>query len=190
MRKPSKKPASVEQPVECRSPLIDEAKPDPNIRLELEQRASYRFSRIANQHTRYLAEMFSSQFGLTVNTWKILSIVGRYAPISGVEASQHSNLEPTKVTRAVDRLVEQGFVFRRPDPEDRRRIVLTLSTKGKRAFAETERIRQRMEAKFLEPLSPTELETLYVALDKLDRRAMELFPRGAGTKSDNESELD
>jgi DNA-binding MarR family transcriptional regulator len=145
------------------------------IRLELDQRASYRFSLLSKQETRCLAAMYGPKYGLSISTWKVLSVIGHFAPISSSEAGKRTSLEPDKVTRAVDSLVEQGLVLRRQDPDDRRRVILSLSAKGRRTNDDIERVRHVLELEFLGILTPDEIETLYTVLDKLSDRAAEIF---------------
>jgi DNA-binding MarR family transcriptional regulator len=145
------------------------------IRLALDQRASYRFSLLSKQETRCLAAMYGPKYGLSISTWKVLSVIGRFAPVSATEAGKRTSLEPDKVTRAVDSLVEQGLVLRRQDPDDRRRVILSLSAKGKRTHDDIDRVRHVLELEFLGVLTPDELETLYTVLDKLADRAADIF---------------
>lgn len=149
--------------------------PPDSRQLGLDRRTSYRFSIIARRQTRCLAEMHSAVCGLSVNGWKLLSVVQYFGPLSASEAGAHTSLEPAKVTRGIDSLVEQGLVLRREDPADRRRIILSLSTQGQRIHGKVERVSRALEHKLLSVLTSKELETLYLALDKLERRSSEIF---------------
>lgn len=155
--------------------MRDRLRPRGEIRLELDQRASYRFSLLTRQETKCLAAMYGPKYGLSISTWKVLSVIGRFAPISATEAGKRTSLEPDKVTRAVDSLVKRGLVLRRQDPEDRRRVILALSAKGKRTHDDIERVRHILEIEFMSVLSAEERETLYTVLDKLAARAAEIF---------------
>jgi DNA-binding MarR family transcriptional regulator len=119
--------------------------------------------------------MYSEKFGLTVSTWKVLSAIGRFGPLSATETGTRTNLEPDKVTRAVDALTGQGFVARRQDSGDRRRVVLSLTAKGKRVHESVSKVRDALEHEFLSVLAPVEIAALYSILDKLESRAMEIF---------------
>jgi DNA-binding HxlR family transcriptional regulator len=88
---------------------------------------------------------------------------------------QFVSLEPDRVTRTVDVLVKQGIVARRQDKQDRRRISLSLTAKGKRIHEQIERVRYALEYEFLSVLDDTELETLYRILDKLEPQAKSIF---------------
>jgi DNA-binding MarR family transcriptional regulator len=101
--------------------------------------------------------------------------VGRFAPLAAVEVGQFVSLEPDRVTRTVDVLVRQGIVARRQDKQDRRRISLSLTAKGKRIQEQIERVRYALEYEFLSVLDDGELETLYRILDKLEPQAKSIF---------------
>lgn len=130
---------------------------------------------IAARHARALSAMYTERFGLTLNTWKVLSVVGCLGPLSATEAGSRASLEADKVTRAVDALAGQGFVLRRQDAEDRRRVILSLSTKGRRVHDAVAQVHDAMEREFLSVLAPVEIAALCGILDKLDARATEIF---------------
>ena len=136
----------------------------------LEERTTYRFSILAARQTRCLSEMYLQKFGLSVSQWKVLPIIGYCGPMSAKEVGERTSLEPEKVSRAVDQLVARGFVTRRSDLKDRRRVVLSLASKGKEVFKESERLREAIEAEFLDVLGPKEKSTFHRILDKLERR--------------------
>jgi DNA-binding MarR family transcriptional regulator len=145
------------------------------VKVDLKQRTTYRFSLILKRLVDCLAEMHQTKFGITINGWKVMSVVGRFAPLAAVEVGQFVSLEPDRVTRTVDVLVKQGIVARRQDKQDRRRISLSLTAKGRRIQEQIERVRYALEYEFLSVLDDTELETLYRILDKLEPQAKSIF---------------
>ena len=145
------------------------------VKVDLKQRTTYRFSLILKRLVDCLAEMHQTKFGITINGWKVMSVVGRFAPLAAVEVGQFVSLEPDRVTRTVDVLVKQGVVARRQDKQDRRRISLSLTAKGKRIQEQIERVRYALEYEFLSVLDDSELETLYRILDKLEPQAKRIF---------------
>ena len=97
--------------------------------------------------------------------------------MSSTEVGRHTSLEPDKVAaRATDQLVRAGLVVRQQDPRDRRRVILSLSAKGKQGFNDAiEEVRRAIEIELLTVLTPRELDALYAILDKLDERAATIF---------------
>jgi DNA-binding MarR family transcriptional regulator len=69
--------------------------------------------------------------GLTAQQADALYVLGKAEPISLKSLGEMLIAESGHPSRLVDRLVEAGFVERVPAQDDRRRVVLTLSTKGR-----------------------------------------------------------
>ncbi len=145
------------------------------IRLELGERASYRFSILSARQVTQMAGVTLKQFGLTGNTWRVLSIIGYYGPMSATEVCEHASLEADKVTRAVDILSCKKIVLRRRNRRDRRKVVLSLSARGRRVYNEIERHRHVMELDLMSVLDADERDALYEILDKIEQRADEIF---------------
>ena len=55
----------------------------------------------------------------------------------------HLAVSKQSVTRLVDPLVERGFITRRVDPDDRRRVIHTITAKGKRALTRTDAVLEK-----------------------------------------------
>ncbi|MFF5138674.1 MarR family winged helix-turn-helix transcriptional regulator [Streptomyces sp. NPDC013157] len=66
----------------------------------------------------------------TVEEWRVLSLVGdgRGHPMS--EIAEHALMPAPSLTKLVDRMVADNLVHRRPDPHDRRRVLLHLTPRG------------------------------------------------------------
>lgn len=141
------------------------------VRLTLEQRITYRFAIISKRLTGSLAAMHKSKYGLNVNGWKVMTVVGRFGPLAAFEVAKFVSLDPDKVTRTVDQLVKQGYILRRQDKVDRRRISLSLSARGRKVHDEIEQVRCALEIEFLSVLDRSELSGLYATLDKLEASA-------------------
>jgi DNA-binding MarR family transcriptional regulator len=152
------------------------------IKLGLEYRSAYRFAIISLQTTRSLTGLYRKH-GLNSGGWRTLALIGNYEPIHPSRMAALTSVEPDKITRAVDRLVEKGLAVRTADKADRRRIVLHLTARGRRVYAEIERVRREVEARFLSVLSKDELASYYSILDKLESQARRLF-LGTGALAD------
>src|SRR5690606_1734846 len=58
--------------------------------------------------------------GLTRAQWRVLAQLRRREGINQASLAEIMEIEPITLGRHIDRLVEKGFVERRPDPSDRR----------------------------------------------------------------------
>ncbi|MFI7670152.1 MarR family winged helix-turn-helix transcriptional regulator [Nocardia sp. NPDC049526] len=70
-----------------------------------------------------------------------LVVIGQAGPLSLKDLGDLLIAEAGHPSRLVDRLVEAGLVAREPLPEDRRHVVLTLTSRGRERVVEIERIR-------------------------------------------------
>ena len=148
------------------------------IKLGLEHRSAYRFALISAQTTRSLTWLYRKH-GLTVSGWRTLSLIGHYQPVHPSTIAERTSVDPDKVTRAVDRLVQKGYVVRSTDKVDRRRVVLRLTARGLRAYNEIEKARRKVEVEFLGVLGKEELASFYALLEKLEAQARHMF-KGEG----------
>ncbi len=71
------------------------------------------------------------------------------------------------MTSRLDRLELAGLVRRLPDPEDRRGVVVELTTDGMKAWDQAASIQARKEAFFASALTPVEQKRLNALLRKL-----------------------
>lgn len=148
------------------SPARHDARPfDPTFRT------TYRFALIATLGMRCLSGLFTGRHGLTTNGWRALNIIGRYEPIHPSEVADRTTMERDRVTRTVDTLVAAGWVSRRADPQDGRRVQLRLTRGGRVVYRDVERLRLAIEGELLGALADDELRVFYAAVAKLEARA-------------------
>jgi DNA-binding MarR family transcriptional regulator len=145
------------------------------IRFDLQERSTYRFWLLVTQMQKCLAQFHVTRIGRPANGWKIMMVAGRRAQVSAAEAGRLTDLEPDKVTRIVDQLVAKGLMIRTQESADRRRVQLSLTSAGRRAYHQLDDVRRAIEIDFLGALAPRERATLYRLLDKLQARASAMF---------------
>lgn len=83
----------------------------------------------------------------------------RRGPMTLTEIAEHIGADAPYTTTIVDKLEAQGFVERRPHPEDRRRKLVTLTAAGQEAVAAANAAWRRPPAA-LAALPEQDLETL------------------------------
>lgn len=98
---------------------------DPLYELALSVKAVQReLERVTNEAMRPL--------GLTAAQADAVFVIGQAGPLSLRDLGELLIAESGHPSRLVDRLVEAGLVERRPAEDDRRRIELSLTAKGRR----------------------------------------------------------
>ncbi len=155
--------------------------------LTLETFLPYRLTVLANSVNRILARLYEQKHGLTVAEWRLLAILARFGPLSANGVCQRSAMDKVRVSRAVARAVAGGLINRGVDSADRRRSVLTVTSKGRAIHDQIVPLALDQEAVLLEALEPHEVEMLFGLLDRLQTRAQEL--RGQ-PEADSEDDSD
>jgi DNA-binding MarR family transcriptional regulator len=129
---------------------------------------SYRLSVLSAHFARFVAPIYVTRHGLNVAAWRILANIARHQPLSQKELAEYTAVDATKVTRAIDMLVQMKFVIREVDANDRRRAVLTLTDKGRAVFEDVAAIITRADDALLSTLDPAERRALLSALEKME----------------------
>ena len=73
--------------------------------------------------------------GLSLSEGRSLSAIGAFAPLSVNALARMANLDKGQASRAAQSLVDQGLVAKAPSPSDARGVVLTLTPRGRKAWA-------------------------------------------------------
>lgn len=96
--------------------------------------------------TQRLESALRASADLSTEQWRVLTMLadGSGHPMSEIAA--FAMVPPPTLTKIIDRLIERTLVYRRVDTEDRRRVLVFLSTRGAELYrvagaevAETER---------------------------------------------------
>lgn len=140
----------------------------------LEERISYRCSMISARIARFLAPMWESHYGLTVDSWRILAIVGRYGPLSAKDVATRTSTDAFHVSRAIERLSRKKLIKREVDPEDRRRARIQVTPAGRTVHEAVQRVLTAIENELLAGLGERERTILRQGLATLDERALAL----------------
>lgn len=91
---------------------------------------------------------------LSISGVRALSCVAANPDISVSDVAQHLLVGVPTASKLVDELVARRFLTRAPDKRDRRRLVLRVTPKGRRALATAARPAQRQTAALLAQLEP------------------------------------
>ncbi len=81
-------------------------------------------------------------------------------------------------SQLLDRLVQQGLILRREDPDDRRLKQIELTEKGEQLVEESMRARHQLVMEISASLTPAEKEQVIAALEVLIQRAEALTLEG------------
>jgi DNA-binding MarR family transcriptional regulator len=79
--------------------------------------------------TRRLATLLS-EHGCTVERWRALSLLAHGESHRMSELAEFTQLPPASLTRLIDGMVADNLVHRKPDPRDRRGVLVHLTDRG------------------------------------------------------------
>ena len=85
------------------------------------------------------------------------------------ELASKALLEPTTLTKIIDRMVSDGLVFRAPDTADRRRVLIRIAPGGKALFRRLDRITTAQEERLQRQIPAEKLDELRQLLAELIR---------------------
>jgi DNA-binding MarR family transcriptional regulator len=108
-------------------------------------------------------------FPLT-QTW-VLGRLDREGPASVSDLAQAMRVRPQSMAQTVGDLEGEGMVERNPDPDDRRRALVSLTAAGQARIAADRAAREGWLVKALEELSDSDRETIERSVEVLARLA-------------------
>jgi DNA-binding MarR family transcriptional regulator len=133
----------------------------------------YLYARRFEEHTRGLS--------LTLHQCKALAVLANCEGINQTRLAETSDIVPTNLVRILDRLEAGGWAERRPDPQDRRAHLLTITESAKPVVERIWHVVSKTNAEALNGLALRDLPLLMellarvhanlVALETLHREA-------------------
>ncbi|MDB5507651.1 MAG: transcriptional regulator, MarR family [Hyphomicrobiales bacterium] len=95
----------------------------------------------------------AKEHGSTRAQWGVLGRLRRQEGLTQVDLAGQLELQPISLVRLLDRLVEQGYLERRSDAQDRRVKRLYLTARGRQVVAELDPLGDEIRHSVLEGFS-------------------------------------
>ncbi|WP_371375127.1 MarR family winged helix-turn-helix transcriptional regulator [Thalassotalea aquiviva] len=140
--------------------------------LTLQDFLPYRLSALSNRISQSLASQYSAQFGLSVQEWRILAVLGEANTLSAVAITNRIAMDKVAVSRAVKKLIEKGLIQKCMDESDNRRFELALTATGRETYNKLTPIALAHEQRVVAKLNESEQQLLFDLLNKLDTTAL------------------
>lgn len=148
------------------------ASDDPRL---LDALLSHRVLLLSNTLALAAARHYPRRFGVRLPEWRVIDALHAGGEITANEISRWLRTDKAWVGRSVERLIGGGYARRRADPGHGRRILLSLTAKGRRAYDAIAAAARRRHENLLAALSGEERAVLEQALAKLQARASEML---------------
>ena len=107
--------------------------------------------------------------GLTPGQGRALGVIARAGDgLRMADLAGRLDIVPRSATSVVDGLEQQGLVLRRPDPGDRRSMIVTLTESGRLLVSRLDEARRDAAEETFGTLDPADREQLLAVLLRLD----------------------
>lgn len=137
-------------------------------------RYGYRISYVTSALVGPGYDAVRRETGLIRGEYLLLLCLAHEPVLTAQDVARMTGRPRNTISRAVHRMLEEGFIDRAPDPEDGRQARLTITAKGRGMQRRIEAILAAREAELFGTLTARERDTLETVLDKLVRRATDL----------------
>jgi DNA-binding MarR family transcriptional regulator len=112
-------------------------------------------------------ERRARELRLTLAECKVLGYLARNEGTSQARLAEITETDPMTLVRTLDRMQEQQWIERRPDPSDRRAHRLYLREASRPIIARMWKIADQARAEALAGLGPSEREQLIATLERV-----------------------
>ncbi|HEY7071677.1 MAG TPA: MarR family transcriptional regulator [Acidimicrobiales bacterium] len=129
-------------------------------------KTSWLLNQAALPANRLVAEALAAEDGRRYH-YVLLAALDDGGPASQADLSRRTTIDRSDIVAALNDLAGRGLVERSPDPADRRRNVITLTTAGRRHLHKLDRLLDQAQDDLLAPLSPVERRRLVDLLTRI-----------------------
>lgn len=98
--------------------------------------------------------------GMPIEQLRILEVLAAGDGLPMGELASQALVEPTTLTKIIDRMVADGLVLRMLDAQDRRRVLIGLAPAGRASFRRLSRITTSQEARIAKRVPKAKLMEL------------------------------
>jgi DNA-binding MarR family transcriptional regulator len=135
----------------------------PSRMLEL---PTWLISRAHAHSHRLLAEGFAAA-GARGHHYRLLAALEEFGPASQATLGRRTSIDRSDVVAALNELAKGGLIERSPDPEDRRRNVITITPAGTEQLRKLDQVVAGVQEQLLSPLSAGDRAQLIELLTRL-----------------------
>lgn len=130
----------------------------------LDEQIGYVLRRVTQRHLAIFAAAIPE---VTTTQFAVLARLSEVGPTSQNHLGRATAMDAATIKGVVDRLAKLGLVATAADPDDRRRLTVSLTDAGSKLFAGRVETALNVSAQTVAPLSEDEARTLKELLSRL-----------------------
>ncbi len=135
--------------------------------------------RLVNLTARPFQEGIGRRHRLGLSEWRVLAVLHGHPGSAASEIAQRTGLDKMSVSRALASLEAAGRVVRRPDPDDGRRALATLTPAGRALYRDLRGPARERERAVTGALSAAERRQLMALVHRMTESVLETDGAGA-----------
>ena len=147
--------------------------------LKLDEFLPYRLSIASNRVSSAIASAYQALFGLRIPEWRLIAVIAESDGLTQQALGAATRMDKVTVSRAAIALVDRGLVERRPNPDDQRSHLLSLTAAGQTLYESVAPKALELEAQVFAGFSAGEIATFRAMLERLEASAAPLDPEQA-----------
>jgi DNA-binding MarR family transcriptional regulator len=133
------------------------------------QRLAQLLSQAERRVTRQLGRVLEEE-GCSVEQWRALVLLADEVSHSMSEVAEFALLPAPTLTRLIDRMVADNLAYRTVDPQDRRRVLVHITSRGRSLQKRLAGRIERSQAAILAEADPDDVAQLAALLSDLANR--------------------
>lgn len=143
------------------------ASPDEDPPTRVRETPSWLIGQVALLCSRLLREGFAAA-GSSGYHYRLLAALEEFGPASQAQLGRRNGIDPSDVVAQINELTQLGYVQREPDPDDRRRNVITITRAGARQLRKLEKALDGIQRTLTAPLTASERRELIRLLGRMN----------------------
>jgi DNA-binding MarR family transcriptional regulator len=126
----------------------------------------YCYTKTAMKFRKMFADELAAA-GVQLPQQGLMIVLSKAGPMNQISLGEEMGIDKATMVKIIDQMEDSGFVRRNSDPSDRRVKLVDLTPKGRALLPKLVAIREKVEGRFLAPLSKAETAELRRLIMKL-----------------------
>lgn len=143
--------------------------PPPERLRTLPSRLTNHAALIANR----IVDRALAQAGVRRSHYAVLAALEEFGPASQAALGRRTGIDRSDMVAIINDLADRQLTRRAPDPEDRRRNIVAITTDGRTELAHLDRLVAAAQDEYLSPLAAADQRTLIGLLTRLADRGVD-----------------
>ncbi|NQZ21167.1 MAG: MarR family transcriptional regulator [Colwellia sp.] len=145
--------------------------------LNLTEFFPYQLTQLQAKVSDNIADIYTGQFDLSRQEWRVLAILGNGELLSAKQIGQQTNLDKMPASRAIAKMKAQDLLVKNIDKNDKRSSLLKLTAQGLAVYQQLVPMVLQREQELLSVLTLQELKSLEATIEKLTLKSIEIANR-------------